>query len=308
MGSEVKIFQVAADGSKTEAAAAQNINKPTEAEQGEICFRGRGTMMGYMANERLGAEHVAEIEKKNMDAIDEDGWLHSGDKGTKDVNGMVKITGRYKELIIGAGGENIAPVPIEDEIKRLCPYVANAMMVGNKRKFNVVLLTLKAVGATGELPGGDQLDGAAAKLSDANFISDAVKDDVFIQTITKTLTAINNDENVVPMNAAKIQKFTILPRAFSVLTNELTATLKLKRSVVDDKYSAIIDAMYDGVKDVYVPYSTAPSAEQTEYMKGEPTFEAPNGGERQLSTTGMELNKEELKMEAEAKAEEATTN
>merc|ERR1712048_801635 len=262
--------------------------------------------MGYMANPSFGQAHLNELEKKTREAIDDEGWLHSGDKGTIGVDGFLRITGRYKELIIGAGGENIAPVPIEDEIKRLCPYVSNAMMVGNKRKFNVVLLTLKAVGATGELPGGDELDGAAAKLSDANFISDAVKDDVFIQTITKTLTAINNDENVVPMNAAKIQKFTILPRDFSVLTNELTATLKLKRSVVDEKYTAIIDCMYGGIKDVYVPYSNGPSPEQTEYMKSEPTFKAPTGGDRQLSATGMQLNKEELQLEAEAAAEEAT--
>merc|ERR1712117_241136 len=100
-----------------------------------------------MANERLGKEHMETVEKKNMEAIDEDGWLHSGDKGTKDIHGIVKITGRYKELIIGAGGENIAPVPIEDEMKRVCPAISNIVMIGDKRKFNVCLITLKAVGA-----------------------------------------------------------------------------------------------------------------------------------------------------------------
>merc|ERR1719352_1238597 len=107
--------------------------------------------MGYLANPDLGAEHVEEIKKKNAGAIDAEGWLHSGDKGCMSTTGMVKITGRYKELIIGAGGENIAPVPIEDTVKANCPVISNIMMVGDKRKFNSALITLKAFG-TGESP------------------------------------------------------------------------------------------------------------------------------------------------------------
>merc|ERR1711998_527804 len=76
-----------------------------------------------------------------------------------DADGFFKITGRYKELIIGAGGENIAPVPLEDNIKKLCPVISNVMMVGDKRKYNTLLVTLKAVGATGDLPGTDELTG-----------------------------------------------------------------------------------------------------------------------------------------------------
>merc|ERR1719356_2006705 len=79
--------------------------------------------------------------------------------GCMDTKGMIRITGRYKELIIGSGGENIAPVPIEDEIKKRCAAISNVMMVGDKRKFNTCLVTLKAKGATGEQPGGDELDG-----------------------------------------------------------------------------------------------------------------------------------------------------
>ena len=74
---------------------------------------------------------MAEINKKNAETIDSEGWLHSGDKGCMDARGLLKITGRYKELIIGAGGENIAPVPIEDNVKRLCPAISNFMMVGD---------------------------------------------------------------------------------------------------------------------------------------------------------------------------------
>merc|ERR1719375_1551597 len=124
-------------------------------------------MMGYMANPDLGQEHVDEIKKKLAGAIDEEGWLHSGDKGAMGENGMLKITGRYKELIIGAGGENIAPVPIEDNVKKLCPFISNFLMIGDKRKYNVALVTLLADGATGEFPGGDDLAGAAMTLNPA---------------------------------------------------------------------------------------------------------------------------------------------
>ena len=81
-----------------------------DGNDGEICYRGRHIMMGYMANKDLGEEHMKTITGKNRDSIDQYGWLHSGDKGQRDVDGMIKITGRYKELIIGAGGENVAPV------------------------------------------------------------------------------------------------------------------------------------------------------------------------------------------------------
>merc|ERR1712087_940420 len=122
-------------------------------------------MMGYLAQQDLGDAHVREINKKTGEAIDKDGWLHSGDKGMITDVGMVKITGRYKELIIGDGGENIAPVPIEDSIKKLCDGVNEVMMIGDKRKFNVAVVTLKAIGANGEVPVTDTLDAGAARLN-----------------------------------------------------------------------------------------------------------------------------------------------
>merc|ERR1712199_48115 len=98
------------------------------------------------ANPDMGEEHVQEIRNKLNSAIDDDGWLHSGDKGIKTVDGMVKITGRYKELLIGAGGENVAPVPIENEVKKQCPAISNCMMIGDKKPFMAAFVTLKAVG------------------------------------------------------------------------------------------------------------------------------------------------------------------
>ena len=109
-------------------------------------------------------------------------------------DGVCMRAGRYKELIIGAGGENIAPVPIEDNVKKLCPAISNFMMVGDKQKFNVALVTLKAKGATGELPGGEELDGAAATLvPGVNTIAQAAASEAFIEHIRKAIVATNKD-------------------------------------------------------------------------------------------------------------------
>ena len=93
---------------------------------------GRNIMMGYLFN-----------EEKTGEAIDADGWLHSGDIGRELSNGYLKITGRIKELIITAGGENVPPVLIEDGIMEELPCISNAMLIGDRRKFLSCLLTLK---------------------------------------------------------------------------------------------------------------------------------------------------------------------
>merc|ERR1711997_927073 len=102
---------------------------------------------------------------------------------------MVRITGRYKELIIGEGGENIAPVPIEDSVKGICDGVNECMMIGDQRKYNVCFITLKAVGANREQPGTDTLDMGAARVNPSvTTISGAMKDKTWIDTITAAIT------------------------------------------------------------------------------------------------------------------------
>merc|ERR1719277_401021 len=162
-----------------------------------------------MAQPDMGAAHVQEIQKKNAETIDADGWLHSGDKGIMTKHGMVKITGRYKELIIGEGGENIAPVPIEDHVKKTCDGINEVMMVGDKRKYNVALVTLKAKGANGEVPGTDDLDAGARRINpEVTTITDARKDKVWIDTITAAIKSANENTKVCANAAFKIQKFT----------------------------------------------------------------------------------------------------
>lgn len=108
------------------------IDKPDQFGEGEICMRGRNIMMGYLKN-----------DKATLETIDKHGFLHSGDRGKIEKDGHLKITGRIKEIIIGAGGENIAPVPIEDNFKVICAACSNIMIVGEMQRFMAAIITLK---------------------------------------------------------------------------------------------------------------------------------------------------------------------
>ena len=103
-----------------------------EKGQGEIRVAGRHVMMGYLKN-----------EEATRDCIDEFGYFKTGDQGRIDKGGYLKITGRIKELIITAGGENVAPVPIEDNFKEKCPACSNIMLIGENRRFLSALITFK---------------------------------------------------------------------------------------------------------------------------------------------------------------------
>eukprot|EP00906_Rhabdomonas_costata_P011068 RCo015584 len=205
-----------------------------KAGEGEVLMRGRSVMMGYMKD-----------PKKSAEAIDADGWLHSGDVGRLDDQGFLYITGRIKELLISAGGENIAPVPIEDELKRLLPGLSQAVLIGDRRKFLVVLVTLKTrpdptTGAfTGEL-----IDDAREVSPGVTTVAQAQQDPRWQQYIGHGLHAYNSGTCV--SNAQKIQKFAVLPTDFSIASGELTATMKLRRSVVCEKYASLIDSLYAG--------------------------------------------------------------
>jgi len=256
-GMEVKVFKRSASEKKECPPAPADLTHIPEECQGELCFRGRHVMMGYMANPDFGPEHVEEVRKKNAEAIDEDGWLHSGDMGVRTTHGVFKITGRYKELIIGAGGENVAPIPIEEEVKRIADgVISNVQMVGDKRKYNIALITLTCQGATGERAGSDVLDGKAAKLfPKVHTVSEASASKEYISFLETCIVTACKNGAVCPSNAAKIAKFTILPIDFSVEGTELTATLKLKRNVVEKMYFNIIEAMYEeNITGMYVPF------------------------------------------------------
>ena len=108
----------------------RGIKARTDPNTQEVQFKGRLVMMGYL---KMPAETAA--------TIDDEGWLHTGDQAMIDQDGFIKITGRLKELIVTAGGENVAPVPIENKILELCPIMANCVVVGDKRKFLSALVS-----------------------------------------------------------------------------------------------------------------------------------------------------------------------
>lgn len=293
LGTEVKCFIVDPTdiNKKTPCLPCPDIFKPDEIHQGEVCFRGRHIMMGYMANPDLGEAHVAEIRKKNAEAIDNEGWLHSGDKGCQGTNGMFRITGRYKELIIGSGGENIAPVPIEDNIKKNAEGISNIMMIGDKRKFNVAFVTLKAKGATGELPGTDELVGPALLVNpQVTTISAAMKDPVWHKYITNAITATNK----LHPPPSHIQRFTILPRDFSVFTNEMTPTLKLKRGVVEKMWPKTIEILYDENADKKQAYFACDLSEARANVTEEKHSEAEVVTEQPFTVGETALSQEQI--------------
>uniref|UniRef100_A0A671WU48 Long-chain-fatty-acid--CoA ligase ACSBG2 n=1 Tax=Sparus aurata TaxID=8175 RepID=A0A671WU48_SPAAU len=198
------------------------LHNPDEEGNGEICFWGRHVFMGYL-----------NMPDKTEEALDAEGWLHSGDLGKHDKKGFLFITGRIKELIITAGGENIPPVPIEDAVKEA-------------RKFLSMLLTVKVREKSGEPE--DELTAEAVEIcrklgSNATKVSEVAsgRDRAVHTAIQEGINRVN--ENATS-NAQRIQKWIILDRDFSVTGGELGPTMKLKRPVVAKMYKEQIENFY----------------------------------------------------------------
>ncbi|ELK29824.1 Long-chain-fatty-acid--CoA ligase ACSBG2 [Myotis davidii] len=188
--------------------------QPTSDGIGEVCMWGRHVFMGYL-----------EKQEETTEIIDEEGWLHSGDLGFMDNQGFLYITGRIKEMLITAGGENVAPVPIENRVKERIPIVSNALLVGDKANFLSILLTLKC--ETDETTGEplDKLNWEATKFcqdlgSQASTVSEIVElqDPLVYSAIQKGIDDVNQEAT---SNAQKIQKWVILEKDFSFYGGEL---------------------------------------------------------------------------------------
>jgi long-chain acyl-CoA synthetase len=184
------------------------------AEDGEILVRGPSVFTRYHNNPTATA-----------DAIDADGWFHSGDIGNVE-DGFLSIVDRKKDIIVTAGGKNVAPQIIETALKAHCAMVSQVVVFGDNRPYCVALIT-PAESAAREF-GGGSLASAAAQPELRAALEDAVA------AINRTLASYET-----------IKNFAILPADFSEAAGELTPSLKVKREVVRSRYGHIVDALYE---------------------------------------------------------------
>jgi long-chain acyl-CoA synthetase len=220
----------------TETSPVTNVNTPNEfrmgtvgkplpgteiaiADDGEIMVRGPQVMKGYYNNPAATAE-----------AIDEDGWFRTGDVGEIDADGFLRITDRKKDLIVTAGGKNIAPQPIETRAK-LSPFVAEAVMLGDRRPYPIMLVVpsfehLDAWALQNGIPTSDH----AAMVRDPRVVAKVEEE------VKRKLDGLAHFE--LP------KKFALLDREFSLAGGELTPKFSVKRRVVADRYKDVIEQLY----------------------------------------------------------------
>jgi long-chain acyl-CoA synthetase len=193
------------------------------ADDGEVLLRGDLVFRGYWHNPDATAEATS------------DGWFHSGDLGELDDDGYLKITGRKKELIVTAGGKNVAPAVLEDRL-RAHPLISQAIVVGDAQPFIAALITLDPAA----LPGWRELHGKPTE-GDPSDPSDLVTDPQLLAEIDRGV----KEANQAVSNAEAIKKYRVLTVDFTEASGELTPTLKLKRNVVRKNFSGEIATLYD---------------------------------------------------------------
>ncbi len=219
----------------TETSAAATINSPNAfkigsvgrplpgasiriAEDGEILIKSGGVMHGYYQN-----------DEATKEAITEDGWFHTGDLGSIDNQGYLAITGRKKEIIVTAGGKNVAPAPLEDRI-RAHHLISQAMVIGDDRKFVSYIVTVD--------PEAFPV-WAAAHGKEGKSIADLTEDAELIAELQNAI----DDANKSVSKAESIRSFKILPVDFEI-GDELSQKQSVKRHVVNKKYADVIESIY----------------------------------------------------------------
>ena len=190
------------------------------ADDGEVLIRGGIVMRGYWKN-----------EDATKEAIDSDGWFHSGDLGELDSDGFLKITGRKKEIIVTAGGKNVAPAVLEDRI-RAHRLVSQCIVVGDQRPFIGALITLDEEA----LPGWLESKGKPAGSTAADLRDDP--------ELLAELDAAVKEANRAVSQAEAIKKFRVLAADFTEDNGMLTPSLKLKRSVVMKEFDSEVEGLY----------------------------------------------------------------
>jgi long-chain acyl-CoA synthetase len=188
-------------------------------DDGELLVKGGVVFGGYWKNE------------EETKAVFTDGWFQTGDLGAIDDDGFLTIVGRKKEIIVTAGGKNVAPAILEDRM-RAHPLVSQAMCVGDAQPFIAALVTIDPEA----FPGWKERNGKDANAT----VADLAEDPDLVAEVESAVA----DANQAVSKAEAIRKFRILPVDFTEDTGELTPTLKVKRKVVAEKFAGDIDALY----------------------------------------------------------------
>ena len=191
------------------------------ADDGEVLIRGGHVFRGYHNNEAATDE-----------TIDDDGWFHTGDLGELDDAGFLRITGRQKEIIVTAGGKNVAPAVLEDRL-RANPLISQSMVVGDGQPFIAALIALDPEQLARWATDHGRPGATAADLAE---------DPALVADVQEAVDHANDAVS----RAEAIKAFRILPDDFTIEGGELTPTLKVKRSVVSEKYGDVIADIYGG--------------------------------------------------------------
>ncbi|OBH97656.1 AMP-dependent synthetase/ligase [Mycobacterium scrofulaceum] len=222
----------------TETAAASFINRPNAyrfgtvgwpfpatdvkiADDGEILLRGPGLMTAYH-----------DLPDATAEALDGDGWFHTGDIGELDADGFLRITDRKKDMFKTSQGKYVAPSAIDARFKGCCPYVSEIVVYGEGKPYCVALVSLDSEAITDWA----NKNGLAGKS-----FADIARDDKTQQLIAGYIDALNTELN----RWEQIKKFTIADREFTVESGDLTPSMKLKRKVVIDKFADRLQALYE---------------------------------------------------------------
>jgi long-chain acyl-CoA synthetase len=199
--------------------AAQYNEVKLDPATGEILVRGPNVFMGYL-----------NLPEKTAETIDADGWLHTGDVGLVDEEGFFRITDRMKDIIITAGGKNITPSEIENEMK-FSPYVTDAVVIGDKRPYLTVIIMIDQENVEKFAQDNDVPFSNYASLTRSPEVQQLIQD--LIDSVNKKFARVE-----------QIKKFWLLDTQLTAEDEELTPTMKLKRKLVQQKYAEQIEAMY----------------------------------------------------------------
>jgi long-chain acyl-CoA synthetase len=191
------------------------------ADDGEILLKGSNVLRGYWRNPEA------------TQAAIQDGWFRTGDIGELDEEGFISITGRKKELIVTAGGKNVAPTALEDPL-RASPIIAQAVVIGDQRPFVAALLSLDPE----MMPVWLANNGQPSDLT----LSQAAKN----PRVLKELQKVVDEVNTTVSNAEAIKKFEVIDSELSEKSGHLTPSMKIKREAVSRDFSPLIDKIYGG--------------------------------------------------------------